>query len=301
MIEENLKWSKVDIGKLLGLVSSLGALNQWKKIASSFSNKTEIECKEFYDFLMGCANRIIQENETGGQKNVSGGNEALQKSDEILNNKPIIKDKKKKRVRRKATQIERLYKCQEKHCNRSYGTEGALKMHIKTKHPSVKYDAKYQIQARNASLINKKKEEDYDDDDDDDDYEQSSAQSDTLLETSLILSKLPYTTPKSKEQPTNVTPSFNYSPITYPQNTSLSINTAPISYPQNSTLSLSINTSILPPDVKFPTHINYQAPLIIPQIISPTAIKKPLLEMHKSLKDPKSSIMSVTSLINGSS
>eukprot|EP01130_Rhizamoeba_saxonica_P003108 TRINITY_DN1342_c0_g1_i1.p1 TRINITY_DN1342_c0_g1~~TRINITY_DN1342_c0_g1_i1.p1 ORF type:complete len:131 (-),score=27.18 TRINITY_DN1342_c0_g1_i1:64-456(-) len=32
----------------------------------------------------------------------------------------------------------------EKHCNRSYGSEGALKMHIKLKHPKVKYNADYQ-------------------------------------------------------------------------------------------------------------------------------------------------------------
>ncbi len=36
-------------------------------------------------------------------------------------------------------QIERLYKCQEKNCNRSYGTEGALKMHLKLKHAGVRY------------------------------------------------------------------------------------------------------------------------------------------------------------------
>jgi len=126
-----------------------------KKIASSIPNKSENECQEFYEFLMKCANRIIQDNESDNKSDPN------QRSQEILKNKPL-KDKK-KRVRRKANQIERLYKCQEKHCNRSYGTEGALKMHIKTKHPSVKYDTKYQLQARNASSnIRKNSEEDDD-------------------------------------------------------------------------------------------------------------------------------------------
>jgi hypothetical protein len=57
------------------------------------------------------------------------------------------------RKRRKAAQIERLYRCQEKYCHRSYGTEGALKMHIKLKHPSVTYNECYQQQARSAAAI----------------------------------------------------------------------------------------------------------------------------------------------------
>jgi len=47
---------------------------------------------------------------------------------------------KKKRIRRKANQIDRIFACTENNCSRSYGTEGALKMHIKTKHPFIHYD-----------------------------------------------------------------------------------------------------------------------------------------------------------------
>lgn len=42
--------------------------------------------------------------------------------------------------RRKATQIKRLFRCFVGDCSRSYGTEGALKMHLKLKHPDVTYD-----------------------------------------------------------------------------------------------------------------------------------------------------------------
>eukprot|EP01130_Rhizamoeba_saxonica_P008067 TRINITY_DN3259_c0_g2_i1.p1 TRINITY_DN3259_c0_g2~~TRINITY_DN3259_c0_g2_i1.p1 ORF type:complete len:220 (-),score=38.33 TRINITY_DN3259_c0_g2_i1:54-713(-) len=41
----------------------------------------------------------------------------------------------KKRVRRRASEIERKWKCTEPTCNRSYGSEGALKLHIRRKHP----------------------------------------------------------------------------------------------------------------------------------------------------------------------
>uniref|UniRef100_A0A6B2LCF7 C2H2-type domain-containing protein n=1 Tax=Arcella intermedia TaxID=1963864 RepID=A0A6B2LCF7_9EUKA len=71
------------------------------------------------------------------------------------------------RRRRKAAQIERLYRCQEKFCNRSYGTEGALKMHIKLKHPSVTYNENYQLQARRAAaILNQKLLEDDEDEED---------------------------------------------------------------------------------------------------------------------------------------
>jgi len=42
--------------------------------------------------------------------------------------------KRKKRSRRKANQIERSHHCHIKGCEKSYGTEGALRTHIKTKH-----------------------------------------------------------------------------------------------------------------------------------------------------------------------
>eukprot|EP01125_Pyxidicula_operculata_P004349 TRINITY_DN1663_c0_g1_i1.p1 TRINITY_DN1663_c0_g1~~TRINITY_DN1663_c0_g1_i1.p1 ORF type:complete len:404 (+),score=113.38 TRINITY_DN1663_c0_g1_i1:81-1292(+) len=47
------------------------------------------------------------------------------------------------RKRRKAAQIERIFNCREDVCNRSYGTEGALKKHIQLKHPHINYDEKY--------------------------------------------------------------------------------------------------------------------------------------------------------------
>ncbi|EGG16556.1 Transcription regulatory protein SNF5 [Cavenderia fasciculata] len=44
----------------------------------------------------------------------------------------------KKRHRRTASEIDRSYKCFAPSCSKSYGTEGALKMHFKLKHPGVK-------------------------------------------------------------------------------------------------------------------------------------------------------------------
>jgi len=90
-------------------------------------NKTPQQCCEWFDYLEYISKHIPKR-----QKSKSAGQQ---------------------RKRRKAAQIERLYKCQEKYCHRSYGTEGALKMHIKLKHPSVTYNENYQQQARRAAAI----------------------------------------------------------------------------------------------------------------------------------------------------
>ena len=47
----------------------------------------------------------------------------------------------KKRKRRTAAEIERKYKCEMPNCTKSYGSEGALTMHVKLKHPGVKQPA----------------------------------------------------------------------------------------------------------------------------------------------------------------
>eukprot|EP01089_Gocevia_fonbrunei_P018536 TRINITY_DN6287_c0_g1_i1.p1 TRINITY_DN6287_c0_g1~~TRINITY_DN6287_c0_g1_i1.p1 ORF type:complete len:681 (-),score=149.37 TRINITY_DN6287_c0_g1_i1:165-2207(-) len=47
-------------------------------------------------------------------------------------------DGKKRRMRRTAAEIERNYKCEMPNCAKAYGSEGALKMHIKLKHPNAK-------------------------------------------------------------------------------------------------------------------------------------------------------------------
>ena len=54
-------------------------------------------------------------------------------------------NKDKKRVRRTAAEIERKYKCKEAGCSKSYGTEGALKMHKKLKHAPQRATTKYPI------------------------------------------------------------------------------------------------------------------------------------------------------------
>eukprot|EP01130_Rhizamoeba_saxonica_P006527 TRINITY_DN2595_c0_g1_i2.p1 TRINITY_DN2595_c0_g1~~TRINITY_DN2595_c0_g1_i2.p1 ORF type:complete len:208 (-),score=11.87 TRINITY_DN2595_c0_g1_i2:78-701(-) len=50
---------------------------------------------------------------------------------------------KKKRKRRKAAEIERKFKCQVPSCRKAYGTEGALKFHMKQKHADYKYVPSY--------------------------------------------------------------------------------------------------------------------------------------------------------------
>ena len=44
-------------------------------------------------------------------------------------------DDKRKRHRRTATEIARLFKCPVADCHKSYGSEGSLNQHMKLKHP----------------------------------------------------------------------------------------------------------------------------------------------------------------------
>ena len=46
---------------------------------------------------------------------------------------------KKKRHRRTAEEIERMFKCPYAPCTKSYGSEGSLSQHIKLKHPQYYY------------------------------------------------------------------------------------------------------------------------------------------------------------------
>jgi hypothetical protein len=47
----------------------------------------------------------------------------------------IPDEKKKKRKRRTAVEIERQHACPIQECEKSYGSEGSLNMHLKRKHP----------------------------------------------------------------------------------------------------------------------------------------------------------------------
>jgi hypothetical protein len=121
--EDTTPWSRKETSILLDLISKE---EDWLTIAKTI-NKTPQQCCEWFDYLEYISKHIPKR-----QKSKSAGQQ---------------------RKRRKAAQIERLYKCQEKYCHRSYGTEGALKMHIKLKHPAVTYNETYQQQARRAAAI----------------------------------------------------------------------------------------------------------------------------------------------------
>jgi len=127
-----IAWSIKDTTLLLEQVSRD---EDWDSISQYLGNsKTAQQCNDWFDYLEG-----ISKNFPKRQKTKSVGQPH--------------------RKRRKAAQIERLYKCQEKYCYRSYGTEGALKMHIKLKHPSVTYNENYQQQARTAAIISQNLDE----------------------------------------------------------------------------------------------------------------------------------------------
>jgi hypothetical protein len=51
-----------------------------------------------------------------------------------LNESALINEEKKRRKRRNASEIERLYRCRAEGCGKSYGSEGTLSQHLKLKH-----------------------------------------------------------------------------------------------------------------------------------------------------------------------
>jgi len=136
--DDDASWTKKETSQLLDLVTKE---EDWKTIALKIKTKSPQQCCSWYDYL--------------------------EKTNKYFPKKQKVNNKCGQRKRRKAAQIERLYKCQEKFCNRAYGTDGALKMHIKLKHPSVTYNEAYQQQARRAAAILNKEEEKFEDEDDD--------------------------------------------------------------------------------------------------------------------------------------
>lgn len=122
--EMDCMWTIRETNYLLELVSLHDG--DWELIAPHIPGKTPEACNSWVNFIDSASQFL-----TKRKKKVQQMNQP--------------------RKRRKANQVERLYKCLEKFCNRSYGSEGALKMHIKIKHPGVSYNEVYLVQARKAA------------------------------------------------------------------------------------------------------------------------------------------------------
>jgi len=167
--DDDTSWSMKETSSLLDLISKD---EEWMNIAKNIG-KTPQQCSDWFDYLEDISKHIPKRQKT----------------------KPFVQHRK----RRKAAQIERLYKCQEKYCYRSYGTEGALKMHIKLKHPSVTYNENYQLQARNAAMVSESMLEEFDDEV----SEEEQPQSQPLMKRQLTRS--------------NSLPATNLMPFSHPQ------------------------------------------------------------------------------------
>jgi len=66
------------------------------------------------------------------------------------NKSPETHDDKKSRIRRKANEVERLYKCTDMQCQKSYGSEGSLFQHMKLKHPELTEDPDWKMKLLTA-------------------------------------------------------------------------------------------------------------------------------------------------------
>eukprot|EP00029_Vermamoeba_vermiformis_P011110 TRINITY_DN6029_c0_g2_i1.p1 TRINITY_DN6029_c0_g2~~TRINITY_DN6029_c0_g2_i1.p1 ORF type:complete len:307 (-),score=28.21 TRINITY_DN6029_c0_g2_i1:2-922(-) len=101
--------------------------------AQRTGTKNASECEAWYLFLCRLdllVNAFKPEAQSGSQ-------DALSQSGDQLSDPKSNDDedgRAKKRQRKKATAVQRRYKCPAEDCPRAYGTEGALKFHFRSKH-----------------------------------------------------------------------------------------------------------------------------------------------------------------------
>jgi len=98
----------------------------WNRVGNKL-NRSPHECRMWFEFLKVVMNMLPYEDRS--------------------DNRP-------KRKRRKAGQISKLFKCQVNSCPKVYGTEGALKFHMKNKHKDIKYIPSYLYQYNNQPITN---------------------------------------------------------------------------------------------------------------------------------------------------
>ena len=96
-------------------------------------NELIAEKKRLYDIIIKMEHRIQNSNNLDYK-------EVKSKSQNIKNNMSniIIPYNKRKRIRRKKTEITNIYKCDFPNCDKSYPSKSSLNMHIKLKHQKQK-------------------------------------------------------------------------------------------------------------------------------------------------------------------
>jgi len=120
------RWTVDDTHQLFNVLEQIsnGSYNEqdydWNRVGNKMK-RSPMECRMWFEFLK-IVMRVIP-------------------FEDRRDNRP-----KRKRNRRKAGDIQRMFKCQVNSCPKVYGTEGALKFHMKNKHKEVKYIPSYLYQ-----------------------------------------------------------------------------------------------------------------------------------------------------------
>lgn len=95
------------------------------------------EKKNLNHLIIKLEQKINSSKNKNNENNINNVNNNIQNSNKSLN---IIESyRKKKRNRRKKSEINSIYNCSFNNCNKSYPTKGSLNMHIKLKHQNRKY------------------------------------------------------------------------------------------------------------------------------------------------------------------
>jgi len=85
---------------------------------------------------------IAEKNELANRLNELENSDRGNKGGSTKSPEPLDK---KSRIRRKAADVERHYKCPCSNCHKSYGSEGSLIQHVKLKHPDITEDPDWKI------------------------------------------------------------------------------------------------------------------------------------------------------------
>eukprot|EP01133_Synstelium_polycarpum_P018138 gene18138-21681_t len=149
------QWNEKETMLLIELVGALGF--NWEEVGKRLNKKGE-DCHLRYDLVIKVFEskpRDINQSSSSSPIQSPSLNSSLpsppedyQSDDKFDGSRrrkstTMLDPNVKKRHRRTASEIDRSFKCYLLSCNKSYGTEGALKMHIKLKHPGAKIPNSY--------------------------------------------------------------------------------------------------------------------------------------------------------------
>eukprot|EP01121_Diplochlamys_sp_Union-15-3_P019629 TRINITY_DN7452_c0_g1_i1.p1 TRINITY_DN7452_c0_g1~~TRINITY_DN7452_c0_g1_i1.p1 ORF type:complete len:387 (-),score=64.47 TRINITY_DN7452_c0_g1_i1:26-1186(-) len=117
-------WNQSDTQLLIQLVEGKDDIQSidWEHISFSLGQRHSAkQCNDWHSFLTRIIDKRVEDEIESRLENES------------------LRSSKKKRIRRKAVNISRTFRCSALGCQKAYGSEAALKHHFRMKHPGLPY------------------------------------------------------------------------------------------------------------------------------------------------------------------